>query len=135
MLTIAVEKSLNHSAELVWGHVGEFGSLAEWHPQVPACELSEDGLVRTIPVHPKSAVERMLPEKGGPMSYVYTVEEGPMPLKNYEATLGVRAEGDGSVIYYKATCEADGIDPTILKSMLENFFSVAFDAVDTQLSE
>lgn len=135
MLTVAVEKSLSHSAERVWEHVGDFGSLANWHPQVPNCELSEDGLVRTIDVPPKPAIERMIPEKSGPMSHTYIVESGPMPLKNYEATLGVRADGDGSVIHYNATCEADGIDPTILRSMLENFFTVAFENVDAQLSE
>jgi hypothetical protein len=129
MVEVEVHKKLSADIDDVWSVVGPFESLADWHPLVPSCEMSEDGTVRTIDVPPEPAVERLFPDRGGDYSYVYTVESGPMPMKDYEATLGVREAVGGCVLYYKATCEPEGTTEDALKGMLEGFFQKGFDAV------
>lgn len=131
---VSVEKFLPVSAETVWAIVGDFGGLATWHPYVPNCELSEDGLVRTIAIPPTPAVERLDAAASGPMLHVYTVDAGPMPMTDYRAEMGVREEEGGALLFYRSTSEPVGVDAAKLEAMLRKFFEAGFQAVAAKLS-
>lgn len=132
-VSVLVEKYMAATPEAVWAIVGDFGALAQWHPYVPNCELSEGGTVRTIALPPTPAVERMDVAASGPMLHVYTVDSGPMPMTNYRAEMGVRPEGDGAVLFYRSTSEAVGVEDAKLEKMLSKFFDAGFSAVATTL--
>ena len=42
------------------------------------------------------------------MEYTYTIEDGPLPVKNYKATLSVKPKDKGSLITWSAKFDAKG---------------------------
>jgi hypothetical protein len=134
MISIRLEHPVKASAEAVWALVGDFGALADWHPMVPNCSLSDDGLKRTIAIPGMDAIEVMDPDATTDLSHSYTIEQSPMPLTNYRATVGViPKDDDGCTLFYESTCEAVGAPDRKLKAALENFFTTGFSAVSERL--
>ena len=117
-------------ASEVWALIGDFGALAQWHPWVPGCELSADGAERVIRADGEViAVERLL--SSTPLSHTYTVTEGPLPMADYRATLGVTPRPIGCRVSYRG--EFVVTDPSAdVVSRLQRFFEVGFEALATR---
>ena len=126
MAAISLDVSLASSKEDVWALVGDFGALAEWHPMVPNCTLSEDGLTRTISLPGVSAVEVLDPEASGVWSHTYSVVSSPMPLEAYRATLSVEGTGDRARVKVHSTFKPVGVPEGAVVAMLEGFFRAGF---------
>lgn len=129
MACMSLEFELAASREVVWAVIGEFGALAEWHPMVPNCTLSSDGLTRTITLPGVSAVEVLDPEASSAWSHTYTVVSSPMPLEAYRATLSVESierAGGGSRVKVSSTFKPVGVDEATVVAMLEGFFRAGF---------
>ena len=112
--------------EEVWALVGAFGDLAQWHPWVPNCSLSEDGLTRTIHLGPNTAIEVLDPAATTPSSHSYRVEQSPVPVEDYRATWSVQARASGCTVRWSA--EFTPTDPNAA-TFLATFFEQGFDAL------
>lgn len=97
----------------VWSIVGGFCDIARWHPMVSRCTLStENG----APVRALAAagglgtlVERELVRDEAGMRYGYRLLSGPLPVKDYGATISVTPIGTGATVTWSATFEASGM--------------------------
>jgi carbon monoxide dehydrogenase subunit G len=98
MAKIAVEAEFAASAAAVWAKLADFGGIGSWMPGVQKCEVEGSGIgaKRRIAMGPVSVVERL--ETLDPASHTlsYSIVEGPMPVKDYLATIRVRATGPAS---------------------------------------
>ncbi|MCL5777402.1 SRPBCC family protein [Limibaculum sp. FT325] len=96
----------------VWAAVGDFGALADWHPVVAKCEIDEiDGDTYRVLTTADGGrlLERLI--ETGPHHYTYRIEESPLPVDDYRATLSVVAEPDGGChVYWGSTFEP--LDPS-----------------------
>ncbi len=63
------------------------------------------------------------------MSYTYKIDESPLPLANYQATISVRADGAGSTMEWSANFEADGVPEAEAQQMVGGIFQAGFDAL------
>jgi len=117
---------LDAPATEVWALVGDFGALAEWHPWVPNCSLSDDGLTRTIDLGATAAVEELIPEAIQPLSHSYVVIDSPMPIENYRATWRASPTPGGCRVTWTATFEP--LDENA-EFMLTAFIKQAFDSL------
>ncbi|MBM3544793.1 MAG: SRPBCC family protein [Alphaproteobacteria bacterium] len=109
----------------VWALVGGFCDIQKWHPAVAKCEESKDGdkLLHTLTL--KDGAKILEEEtKTAENSYSYTILEGPLPVKDYNATLTVGAddEPDRVEILWTASFEADGKSDEEAKKIVEGIF-------------
>ncbi|GJD43298.1 IS1595 family transposase ISMpo2 [Methylobacterium cerastii] len=101
----------------VWSLVGGFCDIARWHPQVTRCTLSSES---GAPVRALVAagglgtlIETETARDEAAMSYSYRLVSGPLPVKDYAATLSVApiggGAGKGATITWTAHFEAEGM--------------------------
>ena len=67
MATVTVSAALSASAESVWEIIGDFAALADWHPMVPNCRPTADGLGRIITLPGAEVIETLLPGASPPL--------------------------------------------------------------------
>ena len=97
----------------VWSLIGGFCDIARWHPQVTRCTLSSES---GAPVRALVAagglgtlIEIETARDEGALSYSYRLVSGPLPVKDYTATLSVAPIGKGATITWTARFEAEGM--------------------------
>ena len=131
MLLVRQTRTLSANAQDVWDLVGDFGAIADWHPWVPNCTLSADGRTRTIDLGDTKAVEVLLSDLSTTLSHCYTVEQSPMPIENYRATLSVSEQSKGCLLTWEARFEP--LDDTAA-GQIEGFFKKGCDALQARFS-
>jgi Polyketide cyclase / dehydrase and lipid transport len=110
-LEARVAKDTTASAESAWAAIGDFCGIANWHPAVAKCEMSEkDGATfRTLTLKDGAKLlEKQTAFDKVKMSYSYTIEEGPLPVANYKSTLKVVAKDKGATIDWSGMFDAKG---------------------------
>lgn len=109
----------------VWALVGGFCDIQKWHPAVAKCEeTTKDGkLFRTLTLQDGAKIEEEQTKKEA-TSYSYTILSGPLPVKNYEATLAVNPddEEDRVEILWTTTFEANGASDEEAKKIVSEIF-------------
>jgi hypothetical protein len=104
------EAETNTPAAKVWATVGDFCGIGVWHPAVEKCvESQKDGVpIRTLTLAGGGGtlVEALVSRDDKGMTYTYSILDGPLPVANYQSTLSVAADGDGSEIRWRGTFDA-----------------------------
>ena len=129
MTTLALQTELPADPADVWAVAGDFGNLDQWHPWVPNCTLSDDGLTRTIHMGAMSAIEVLDPAATTENSHSYTVSQSPMPVENYRCTWTVDGEPGRTTLSIRATFEPKGVPEEQALAMLQGFFDTAFQVL------
>lgn len=112
MATAQASITLATDANRVWQLIGGFDALPDWLPFIPESALSEGGRVRTLKsVAGDTIIERLLDFNEAGRSYSYTILKGPAPVRDYQATLRVVAEGSGSRVEWWSHLPARGQGP------------------------
>ena len=126
--------------EQVWARIRDFNGLANWHPGIAGSEIEggkpsdQVGCVRVLTMHGGGTIREQLLEMSDlGHHYSYAILEGPLPVKNYRATLRLRRISDGNRTYgeWNATFDADPPDrQTETENLLSNaVFQGGFDAL------
>jgi len=98
--------SLPLPPEKVWAEIGDFGSIAAWHPLVAQAEVFEieGDIHRHLTLTDGELIlERLI--ESGPHHYTYEVAESQLPINDHHATLSCVAEGDGCHVFWSAVFE------------------------------
>lgn len=92
-------------ADTLWKEVGDFGSLARWHPLVSSVTVSEGPTGRVRLVHFKAGgeqVERLEAEDAAQRMYRYRIERTDSPVRDYTGELRIeRADTQMSRIVWE----------------------------------
>ncbi|MGH8503597.1 MAG: SRPBCC family protein [Gammaproteobacteria bacterium] len=87
---------LNVPAEQVWQMIGQFKSLADWHPAVEKSELEQGGSVRRLSLFGGGTiVERLERIDDESFRYRYSIVDSPLPVANYVSELRVVRDDTG----------------------------------------
>lgn len=120
-LEAKVAKDSAASPDAAWAAIGDFCAIGTWHPVVEKCEIStKDGAIfRTLSLKGGGAIlEKQLAFDKAKMSYSYSIEESPLPVKNYKSTMRVIPKDKGSTIEWSGTFDAkDAADADAVKTM------------------
>lgn len=93
MARVSMSTQLPVSVDQVWRLIGGFNALPDWHPAVQKSELQEGGRIRRMQLAGgASIVERLESFSENEHMYTYSIEQGPLPVANYKATIRVRQE-------------------------------------------
>ena len=86
-------------AAALWRDIGGFGAIGDWHPMLArvTTEGEGEGALRTAEGRDGTRqTERLLESSLEQRFYRYTMESGPMPVRDYVAELRVEDNGDGT---------------------------------------
>jgi hypothetical protein len=110
----------------VWRVVGDFCAIKNWHPAVAECEQTKEGDVvfRTLTLKDGGKIKEKLTDTGE-TSYSYEIIEGPLPVKNYKATLmvGEDDEPERIEIVWQVEFDANGVSDDEAKKIITGIFN------------
>jgi len=123
----------------VWAKVGDWCAIKDWHPAIASCSAEKKGF-RTLTLKDGGKIVEQQ-TKVGKNSYSYDIIEGPLPVKNYSATLTAKPDSNGNTDLVwtakfdakgKSDAEAQAVINGIFESGLKNIKStVKFDGTAT----
>lgn len=108
--------TLNASLDDVWGLIGGFQALADWHPAAESVAREDvDGVEhRRIALKGGGEIlEKLLDHGGG--SYRYSIVESPLPVTDYVSTISAADFEGKTLVTWGSTFEpaADGADDVV----------------------
>jgi hypothetical protein len=113
----------------VWELIGPFGS--EWHPLMAGVKLIGTGIgeLRVIEtIDGKQIIERLDSVDDSTRSYRYTNVSG-LPVSNYTGSFGVRTNGEGSSVEWRAQYLADGQGDIVVRTIISTLFKTGLDSL------
>ena len=122
----------------VWAVVGDFCAIKDWHPAVVECEEFEEGggTYRTLTLGDGGKIKEKLTDKAD-TAYSYEIVEGPLPVKDYAATLKVGKGGeDGRVeIHWRGEFDADGVEDAKAEEIITGIFNDGVSSIKKKAIE
>lgn len=126
MAKVSVSEKIPANAQQVWEMIGNFNSLADWHPAIEKSELEEGGSVRRLTMPDGTTiVETLTSEDGKERIYEYVIPDGQLPLSGYKAFIRVVEDDDGNCM---ATWESE-FEPQApnAEDMVTGLYQAGFD--------
>ena len=99
-------------AAKLWELVADFGAIDKIMDGIEECLVEGEGVgaTRTIPMGEGQIVESLDVLDHEKMTLTYSIVSGPMPFKDYSATMVVTADGeDACTLNWTGTFEAAGV--------------------------
>lgn len=117
----------------VWQRIGDFAALADWHPGVLSSPLtSGTPAVRRVTLADGTCLlERLIHQDDAARTYSYTLAGGPLPVRDYRATLRVRETGafDCRIEWSSRFRPEDGAtDPAAVAEQMAELLTGAYSA-------
>jgi hypothetical protein len=131
------ETKTEEERRALWGKVGGWCAIQEWHPAVASCEESKEGddTFRTLTLQDGGKIKERLVDTGT-TSYRYEIIESPLPVKNYEAQFSVTPDDDDLDeinVGWSATYDpADGTDAKEARKVIDGIFKDGIDAIEAK---
>jgi uncharacterized protein YndB with AHSA1/START domain len=142
LATPAVALEVNQSVEVaappekVWDMIGEFCSIANWHPVVKQCAASEqDGAAmrKLTTVDGGVLIEKRVQYSDEGMSYTYIIVDSPLPVRDYTSTLAVMGMGNGSMITWTGEFAAKGAPDAKAVEVITGIYQAGLKALQDRL--
>jgi hypothetical protein len=121
-----------------WKKIGAWCAIKDWHPAIANCETAKQGKdsFRTLTLKDGGKIKEKLTATGK-WTYSYTIEESPLPVKNYAATISVKADSDGdkneSDVVWTAKFDAKDKSEAEAKGVIEGIFKAGLDSIKAQI--
>jgi len=122
MAKVSVSEKIPANAQQVWEMIGNFNSLADWHPAIEKSELEEGGSVRRLTMPDGTIIVETLTSE---RIYEYVIPDGQLPLSGYKALIRVVEDDDGNCT---ATWESE-FEPQApnAEDMVTGLYQAGFD--------
>lgn len=153
MLTASLKAEYPVAPAVVWERIGEFASLADWHPMVTIATVEGSGVgaVRTVTwSNGATLVEKLTEiteidvvddenacavrgEPGGRGVIGTVIVETSLSIVNYASQLRVEQGPDPgtSIVTWSSTFEAEGIDDAEAVEMMTDYYKEGLSALAT----
>ncbi len=128
MTKVSMSTKLGVPAKTVWETIGGFNALPDWLPAVEKSELEGGGTVRKLSLAGGGTViETLTAHDDGSRTYSYTIDDGPLPVADYRATLSVHEEDGGSRVDWESEFEPSGAAEAEARKVIEGVFESGLD--------
>ncbi len=120
MSNVSAKTHLAVPAAQVWGVIGGFNALPDWHPGIEKSELEGGGTMRRLTVPGVGTiVERLEHSDDDERTYTYSIVEGPLPVSNYISTVRVTEDDDGKgcTVEWSSKFDAEGPEADALAAI------------------
>ena len=113
-LSVSRDIVVNHAPDAVWGMIGGFFALDEWHPAVTKVRVKKGGMMRLLILGNGAEVHERLLKYRDHDSYTYSILKGPWPITDYVSTLKIEPSGNGATkVTWSSTFNAEDADAMI----------------------
>ena len=130
-----VTRELDVPADALWKLVAAFGDTS-WMPAGAQVTLhgSGPGMERRIVAGPGKVIrERLEFVDAASRTLVYTIPHNvPFPVKDYRATMRVRAKGKGSELDWSVSFEPVGASEADARKAIESMYGVMIGWIETR---
>lgn len=132
MPRVNMSTELPASVESVWRLIGGFNALPDWHPAIAKSELSDGGHKRTLRLFAGGVIVERFESRGDEYSYSYSIEESPLPVRNYTAAIAVRptADGSGCRIEWSGDFQAAEVPNNEAIRVIQGIYQVGLDNLE-----
>src|SRR5262249_26204776 len=116
----------------VWELIGQFGG--DWHPLIASIKLIGTGIgeLRVIEtIDGKQIIERLDAIDNTARSYRYTNISG-IPASDYTGILGVKPNGTGSSVEWRAQYLGNGQGDIIVRTIVSTLFKTGLDSLKSR---
>jgi hypothetical protein len=127
MAEVHVSKEVATPPSELWEHIGDFLAMDRWMAGVPPMESENDGTVRRVGAGENAVVEELVEQ--GERWYTYRIVQGPLPVKDYVATLSVAPSGGGSLVEWKSTFEPNGVPEEQAVAIVQGIYTVGLSGL------
>ena len=128
MANVSMSTKLPVAAAQVWGLVGGWNAVADWHPAVEKSELEGGGEVRRLHLAGGGEiVETLTNHDDGERTYSYEIKSGPLPVANYKATISVQDEDDGAKVEWSSDFEPSGASEGDAVAAIQGIYQAGLD--------
>ena len=135
-LEVRQSVDVNAPPEKVWALIGDFCSIAKWHPVVGKCAQSQKNgaaMRKLTTVDGAVLIEKRVQYSDEGMSYTYTIIDSPLPVKDYTSTLAVMGMGNGSMITWSGEFEAKGAPDAKAKDVIAGIYQAGLKSLQDRL--
>jgi carbon monoxide dehydrogenase subunit G len=125
MARVEVRDEIDAGIDVVWELVSDFGGISRISPEVSSCEVEGRGVgaVRSIVSSGFAVQERLESLDEGTRSFSYSMLEGPIPFKNYVASVKLTDAGPQRTrISWSGTFEPAGMPEEQLQQLIETIY-------------
>lgn len=126
------------SAAALWDLVRDFGGIDKIIPGIESIEVEGEGVgqLRRMPAGRGGMVVESLDVLDDEnRTLTYSIVEGPLPFRDYSATMQVAPEGDGSRLTWTGTFHADGIEVEKAERLAGNIYTGGIAGYKAALGE
>lgn len=138
-LSVAMSTELDATAADVWNVVGDFGGIDRFMDDIASVELEGEGVgaVRTLHLADGAEVVETLDAwDAAAMSYSYSIDESPLPIADYSATMTVSALEDGrSKVDWESTFVAAGVSDEEARETVADIYEMGFAGLKKRFSD
>jgi len=127
-----VEGTVAAAADQVFGVFADFGGLMRWSPGLTGCDLEGSGVgaVRTLRMGELVIRERLEECDAAARRMRYAIIDGPVPVRDYLATVVVSDSGDGGArIEWSSHFEPVGAPADQMVELFEGIYRQGIDAL------
>lgn len=129
MAQVDVTRTYEVPADAMWQRIGNFTTLDTWHPVLASCESLDAGARRKLTTVDGGVIVETLTDAGD-HTYSYSIDESPLPVADYEATLTVSATGDAACrVDWGARFTAVGATDPEAEAVIQGIFDSGLDAL------
>jgi hypothetical protein len=129
MANVHEQERYDVAPDEMWSRIGDFHEIAAWHPAIASQDNLDDGRVRALHLEGGGTVTESLVQEGE-RTYTYRIDDSPLPVSDYTATISVReGDGGGCVIEWRADFQAVGASDEQAQEIVTGIFRGGLDAL------
>ena len=135
-IDVKKEVILGSDVATTWKKIGGWCAIADWHPAVAKCEEVKKGddLIRNLTLGNGALIVEKFTKRTD-TSYSYTIEESPLPIANYAATIAIAADGKKTKFTWSSTFDAKGKTDKEAADIIAGIYQAGFDALQKELGK
>lgn len=133
-LTVTREVSLKQAPAAVWARIGDFNGAANWSPAIAKSEIesganNQPGAIRKLTLHDGATIrEELVARDDAAMKFTYKIVESPLPITDYQSTLSVAGDGEGSKVTWTGSFKpAAGTEPAKASEIVGGIYQRGLD--------
>ncbi|HYD48617.1 MAG TPA: SRPBCC family protein [Terriglobales bacterium] len=124
-MEVVVVEEVEAPLDEVWEIASDFGGIQRWSPAIERCTVTGTGVgaVRSVEMNGIALSERLEALDNDRHRLQYSIVEGPLPLKNYLATIEVEETAeDRCRIRWSSTFEPVGLSEEQAKQLIDTIY-------------
>ncbi len=141
MAEVSVTKTIAAPSAAVWEMVSEWGGTHKWIDGVGPVSTDGEGVGATRSAELDASLgggrvsERLEHFEATEMRFRYCLTEGPLPVRDYVATMAVAADGpDRATVTWSSTWEPVGMPEAEVREIFESLYRAALENVEKALT-